>query len=146
MENYTIVFEHEILFRDLDPMGHVNNVKFVAFMEDARVKYWKALQDEFNLSSMNFILAEITCRFIAPAYFGEILLIGVRARQLGGKSFKFEYRFDNKATGKPVAKGKSAQVLYDYGQNRTIPFDSKTREAIAAIEKLPLDQLEKSKT
>ena len=43
MEGYQVVFEHEVLFRDLDAMGHVNNVAFVSFMEDARMKYWKAL-------------------------------------------------------------------------------------------------------
>jgi acyl-CoA thioester hydrolase len=46
MEGYRVVFEHEILFRDLDALGHVNNVAFIAFMEDARVHYWKTLRRE----------------------------------------------------------------------------------------------------
>ena len=77
MEGYQVVFEHQVLFRDLDAMGHVNNVTFVSFMEDARVQYWKALKNNRDLQGINFIIAKITCSYRSPAYFGETLLIGI---------------------------------------------------------------------
>ena len=60
MEGYQVVFEHEVRFRDLDVMRHVNNVAFVAFMEDARMEYWKALTRVQDLKAINFILAEVS--------------------------------------------------------------------------------------
>ena len=141
MEGYRVVFEHEMLFRDLDAMGHVNNVAFVAFMEDARVQYWRALKDIRDLKGINFILAEVTCRYVSPAYFGETLLIGIRVRNLGNKSFHFEYRMEELTSARLVTEGKSVQVMYDYKKQKTMPVDDRMRDAVASLEKLELSDL-----
>jgi acyl-CoA thioester hydrolase len=144
MEGYRVVFAHEILFRDLDALGHVNNVAFVAFMEDARVEYWKALRRELSARRIDFIIAELTCRYHSPARFGETLVIGIRVADLGHKSFRFEYRMEDKATGRLVVEGRSVQVMYDYEGRQSIPLDDLTREAMAAVEGLSLSRLSDS--
>ena len=141
MEGYQVVFEHEVLFRDLDAMRHVNNVAFVAFMEDARMEYWKALTRVQDLKGINFILAEVSCRYLSPAYLGETILIGIRASNLGNKSFHFEYRMEDKASGRLITDGKSVQVMYDYKQKKTMPLEQKMRDAVASLEKLELSDL-----
>jgi acyl-CoA thioester hydrolase len=137
MEGYRVVFEHEILFRDLDALGHVNNVAFIAFLEDARVQYWKTLRRELSAKRIDFILAEITCRYHSPAHFGETLVVGIRAADLGHKSFRFVYRMEDKATGRLVVEGSSVQVMYDYERGQSIPLDDPTRKAMAAMEGCP---------
>jgi len=141
MEGYRVILEHEILFRDLDALGHVNNVAFIAFMEDARVQYWKALRREMSTRRIDFILAELTCRYHSPAHFGETLVVGIRAADLGHKSFRFEYRMEDKATGRLVVEGRSVQVMYDYEGQQSIPLDDLTRKAMAAVEGVPLARL-----
>jgi acyl-CoA thioester hydrolase len=144
MDGYQVVFEHEVLFRDLDAMRHVNNVTYLAFMEDARVQYWNALRKDRDLKGINFILAEITCRYLSPAHFGEILLIGIRARNLGNKSFQFEYRMEEKESGRLITEGKSVQVMYDYKEQQTMPLDERLRDAAAALEQLTVEELSNS--
>ncbi|MGD8777101.1 MAG: thioesterase family protein [Syntrophobacterales bacterium] len=144
MDGYQVVFEHEVLFRDLDAMRHVNNVAYLAFMEDARVQYWNALRKDRDLKGINFILAEITCRYLSPAHFGEILLIGIRARNLGNKSFQFEYRMEEKESGRLITEGKSVQVMYDYKEQQTMPLDERLRDAAAALEQLTVEELSNS--
>jgi acyl-CoA thioester hydrolase len=144
MEGYQVVFEHEVLFRDLDVMRHVNNVAFLAFMEDARMQYWKALSKVEGLKGINFILAEVSCRYLSQAYLGETIQIGIRARNLGNKSFNFEYRMEDKASGRPITEGKSVQVMYDYKQKKTMPLEQEMRDAVASLEKVPLDELSSS--
>jgi acyl-CoA thioester hydrolase len=141
MEGYRVVFEHEVLFRDLDALGHVNNVAFIAFMEDARVKYWKALRRGLDARRIDFILGDVTCRYHSPAHFGETLMVGIRVAGLGNKSFRFEYRMEDKATGRVVVEGSSVQVMYDYESRRSIPLDDATRTAMAAVEGVPLARL-----
>ena len=136
MEGYQVVFEHQVLFRDLDAMGHVNNVTFVSFMEDARVQYWKALRNNRDLQGINFIIAKITCSYRSPAYFGETLLIGIRARNLGNKSFHFEYRIEEATSGRLITEGRSVQVMYDYKKEKTMPLDDRMRDAVASLEQL----------
>jgi acyl-CoA thioester hydrolase len=141
MEGYQVIFEHEVLFRDLDAMDHVNNVAFVSFMEDARMQYWKALRTVHGVKDINFILAEITCRYLSPAYLGETLLIGIRARNLGNKSFHFEYRMEDKARGRLITEGRSVQVMYDYKEQKSTPLNDRMRDAVAALEKLEPEDL-----
>jgi acyl-CoA thioester hydrolase len=141
MEGYQVVFEHEVLFRDLDVMRHVNNVAYVALMEDARMHYWKALRRVEGVKDINFILAELTCRYLSPAYLGETIKIGIRARNLSNKSFHFEYRMEDKASGRLITEGKSVQVMYDYKQEKTAPLEQKMRDAVATLEKVPLEEL-----
>ena len=141
MDGYQVVFEHEVIFRDLDALRHVNNVAFLAFMEDARMRYWKALTRKHDLKGINFILAEITCRYLSPAYLGETIIIGIRARNLGTKSFQFEYRMEEKANRRPVAEGSSVQVMYDYKQKQTISIEERMRDAVASLEQLTSAEL-----
>jgi acyl-CoA thioester hydrolase len=141
MEGYSVVFEHEILFRDLDLFGHMNNVTSMALMEDARVAYWKALRKGADPKKINFILARITCSYRSPAYFGETLVIGIRVSRVGNKSFDFEYRIEEKTSGRLVGEGSSVQVMYDYRGRRSLPVDAETCEAFAALERLPVAKL-----
>jgi acyl-CoA thioester hydrolase len=141
MNGYQVVFEHEVLFRDLDAMGHVNNVAYIAIMEDARMKYWKVLRKKHGLRKIYFILAELTCRYHTPAYLGETLLTGIRVRALGEKSFHFEYRMQDRASGRLVTEGRSVQVMYDYKQQQSVPINEPLRRAVELVEQLPLAEL-----
>ena len=113
----------------------------MALMEDARVQYWKVLRKVHALKQINFVLAEVTCRYLSPAYLGETLLIGIRARRLGNKSFHFEYRMLDKASGRLVVEGKSVQVMYDYQRKQSMPLSEKIRDAMVTLEKLQLTDL-----
>ena len=141
MEGYQVVFEHEVRFRDLDAMRHVNNVAFVALMEDARMEYWKALTRVQDLKGINFILAEVSCRYLSPAYLGETIRIGIRASKMSTKSFQFEYRMEDKASGRLITEGSSVQVMYDYKQKKTMPLEEKMRDAVASLEQVSLGEL-----
>ena len=141
MEGYQVVFEHEVRFRDLDAMRHVNNVAFVALMEDARMEYWKALTRVQDLKGINFILAEVSCRYLSPAYLGETIRIGIRASKMSTRSFQFEYRMEDKASGRLITEGSSVQVMYDYKQKKTMPLEQRMRDTVAALEQRELSVL-----
>jgi acyl-CoA thioester hydrolase len=141
MDGYHVVFEHEVLFRDLDAMRHVNNVTFIALMEDARMQYWKALRKVHRLKDINFIIAEVTCRYLSPAHLGETIQIGIRARNLSNKSFQFEYRMEDKASGRPISEGRSVQVMFDYQQQKSVPLGQEMRDSVASLEQVPLEEL-----
>jgi acyl-CoA thioester hydrolase len=112
-------------------------------MEDARMQYWKALRKVKGLKDINFILAELTCRYLSPAYLGETIRIGIRARNLSNKSFQFEYRMEDRVSGRLITEGKSVQVMYDYKQEKTMPLEQKMRDALVALEQVPLEELER---
>jgi acyl-CoA thioester hydrolase len=118
----------EVSFRDLDAMGHVNNAVYLSYMETARIKFLIDLLAVTSLHELPVIMAEATCTFKAPAFFGEQLTVGVGVSRFGSKSFDMTYRIDAGA-GRLIALGKTVQVMYDYAAARTlvVPEDFKAK-------------------
>jgi acyl-CoA thioester hydrolase len=118
----------EVAFRDLDAMGHVNNAVYLSYMETARIKFLVDLLAVKSLHDLPVIMAEATCTFKAPAFFGEQLLVGVGVSRFGSKSFDMLYRIDA-GDGRLIAQGKTVQVMYDYAAAQTIvmPEDFKAK-------------------
>src|SRR3954471_15555633 len=118
-ELYPYKIAIEVSFRDLDAMGHVNNAVYFSYMETARIKFLVDLLAVTSLHDLPVIMAEATCTFKAPAFFGEQLTVGAGISRFGSKSFDMIYRIDA-GDGRLIALGKSVQVMYDYAAARTI--------------------------
>ena len=121
----------EVAFRDLDAMGHVNNAVYLSYMETARIKFLVDLLAVTSLHDLPVIMAEATCTFKAPAFFGELLTVGVGVSRFGSKSFDMTYRIDA-GDGRLIALGRTVQVMYDYAAARTlvVPEDFKAKVRI----------------
>jgi len=124
----------EVRWRDLDPMGHVNNAVYFTYLEQARTHYMR----EVGLlpdapSDVGFILAEASCQFKAPLQLGERVTIHTRVSQLRNSSFIFEYRAEAD-DGRLVATARTVQVCYDYQAQRSVPVPDEWREAIITYE------------
>jgi acyl-CoA thioester hydrolase len=124
----------EVRWRDLDPMGHVNNAVYFTYLEQARTHYLH----EVGLlpgapSGMGFILAEASCQFKAPLQLGERVTIHTRVSQLRNSSFIFEYRAEAE-DGRLVATARTVQVCYDYQAQRSVPVPDEWRRAVIAYE------------
>ena len=124
----------DVRWRDLDPLGHVNNAVYFTYLEQARVHYLRELglipDDPFDIS---FILAESSCRFQSPVEWGERVTVFVRASELSRSSFVLEYRMEGEG-GRLAATGHTAQVCYDYRNRRSIPMPDEWREIVVAYE------------
>ena len=93
-----------------------------------------ALTGNSSLEDLPFILAQTEIDFLAEARAGEDFTLGVRAVRLGNKSFDLEYLLVRDVDGKPVAQGRSVQVMFDYESRRTQLLDTKTRRMIDKFE------------
>jgi acyl-CoA thioester hydrolase len=123
----------EVRWRDLDPMGHVNNAVYFTYLEQTRVHYLRELGlVPSDPTGIGFIVAEASCQFKSPLELGECVTIYIRVSELRNSSFIFEYRME--ADGRLVATARSVQVCYDYQVQRPTPIPDQWREAIAAYE------------
>lgn len=128
----------EVRYGDLDPQGHVNNAKFMTYMEQARVNYIRNLKlwDGSSFLNIGFILAEARVTFLSPILFTQQVRVGVRVLRLGNKSLDMEYRIEDTQSGRELARGLSVQVAYDYRLAKTIPLPDHWRQAIREFENL----------
>ena len=121
-------------FRDSDMLGHINNAVYLTYFESGRVEYWTVLTGNSSLEDLPFILARTEIDFLAEARAGEDFTLGVRAVRFGNKSFDLEYLLVRDVDGKPVAQGRSVQVMFDYESRRTQLLDAKTRKMMDEFE------------
>ena len=121
----------EVRFRDLDAIGHVNNAVFFTYFEEGRKHFSKKVFDVSDVSDFNFIMAHIQCDFIKPIQFNDRVILQMWVKDIGSKSFSFEYRLvDFSDEAMVYATGKSIQVCYDYEKNRSIEVPEKMRERL----------------
>ena len=130
VDGFRFVHRETVRFRDLDPMGHVNNAVFLTYLESARTAFLIDLGLATGLEDLAIIVARVEIDFRSPARFGDAIEVGVRPRRLGKKSFDLEYEV--RAGERLLAEAKSVCVGYDYGSRETILLPSAWRERMAA--------------
>ena len=121
-------------------MGHVNNAVYFTYFEVSREHYVRALGNDLPPGAaleqqFPFILLDVSCRFLAAATYGQRLRAHVRTVGIGTKSFEFEYLITRpEPDDRPIAVGRSTQVSFDYGAQRTRPVPAELRSAIEELE------------
>jgi acyl-CoA thioester hydrolase len=140
-KNMAYHFHHpiEVRYGDLDPQGHLNNAKYLTYMEQARIAYlqYLGLWEGGSFFEIGMILAEVCVTYKSPIHWGQVIRVGVRVSRLGNKSFDIQYTLEDSETGVEHASGSTVQVTYDYHTGKTIPIPARWRETISAFENIP---------
>ena len=128
----------EVRYGDLDPQGHVNNAKYLTYMEQARIAYVKALDiwKGGSFLSLGIILADIKITFQAPMTYGQNVSVGVRVTRLGNKSITMEHIIQDSDTRLVMAQATAILVAYDYAREESILVPDTWRESILNYEGL----------
>lgn len=136
MPDFRFFHEIEVRYGDLDPQAHVNNAKFLTYMEQGRIAYIRdlGLWDGRSFFDIGIILAEVRVTFLAPIYFGQKVRVGVRVSEIRNKSMTMEYVLQDMESGETLATGSSVLVAYDYRLAQTRPIPDHWREAIKIFE------------
>lgn len=136
----TFRFYHpiEVRYGDLDPQGHVNNAKYMTYMEQARVAYIRhlGLWHGGSFLELGIILADAQITFLKPILFGTPLRAGVTTTRLGNKSLTMQYSLEHSGDGSLYATGSSVLVTYDYASGQTVPIPDSWRETIQQFEQI----------
>ena len=121
----------EVRYGDLDPQGHVNNAKFLTYMEQARVFYLKQLKlwEGGSFLNLGIILADVQITFKKALQFGDPVRVGVRISRIGNKSMTSEYRLEDGRDASVFATGSSVLVAYDYQNKRSVSIPEEWRKA-----------------
>ncbi len=119
----------EVIFRDVDSMGHVNNAVYFTYMENARIKYFHEIRALADLGKMNMIVAHASCAYKAPAFLGDHLNVGIAVTRFGNKSFDFTYRIYAE-DGRLIATANTVQVAYDYQADRPMELPAEFKSAV----------------
>jgi acyl-CoA thioester hydrolase len=127
----------EVTYHDLDVLNHLNHAVYFPYMETLRCGYYLPLLGSTDPSALDIIVAEATCRYLAPVRYGMILEGEVApGRPLGRTSFALLYRFRDPDRGTVYALGRTVVVSFDYklGKKKEIPPTVRARLERDAID------------
>mgnify|MGYP000844651337 FL=1 len=126
----------DVRYGDLDPQWHVNNARYLTFLEHARLSYLLhlGLFDGKNFLDFNLIVADIHIAYLAPIQLGQKVAVHIRCERIGNKSLTFVYEIRDEDTRQVLSSAETIMVTFDYHQQQSIPVPDAWRQAISALE------------
>lgn len=119
--------------RDMDADRNVNNAVYFEYFHHSRLEHlirldvWQLRGDTRNDNS--FAIAETTCRYLGPSFYGDVLLIWTATHSVGRSSFQLVYQVWREGDEALIAAAHSVQVWLDE-ENKPAPLPPAVRTAL----------------
>lgn len=112
-------------FGDCDMFNHVNNARYLTYLESARIAYYTRVSGLTDPCTFDMTLASVKIDYIKPVFFGETVHVYSRTGRVGNKSWTLEHELRNAATGELVASAHTVIVHFDHdsGKSKPLPED-----------------------
>jgi len=128
-ENGWFVVPWQVIFRDVDSFGHVNNAVYLTYFEWARAQMWFDLTEAKGApEDIGFIMARAEVDYVAQLGM-EPIDICVRVSQMRNTSLDTVYEI-RRGDGQVAATGKVVVVLFDWHEQRKIPISDELRQKV----------------
>ena len=136
MSEFRYYLPIQLRYGDLDAQWHINNARFLTYMEHTRFSYLLhlGLFEGHNFLEFPLIVADVHIAFLAPIEHDEPIRVGMRVSRIGNKSLTIEYIIENTATGEAKSRAEFVMVTFDYHQKKSVSVWPEWREKIAAFE------------
>lgn len=122
----------------LDIYHHVNNGRYLEFLEEGRWDYFDRHQfiQLFEAQNLAFVVANINISYRRPAYAGESIRISTRMEKIGNKSAQMVQEVHLLEGGEPAALIADAVVtfcLMDSDTQKSVPIEGNARAVLQAM-------------
>jgi thioesterase III len=117
----------------LDAYLHVNNARYLEFLEEARWDYLDKINalDHIKNQGLAFVIVKISIDYLWPAKQGENLRIETHLAEVGNTSFVFHQTVHNTSANRPSAEAKITFVLLNMTSGKAVRVDDQTRALLS---------------
>lgn len=119
----------------LDLYGHVNNARYLEFLEEARWAWFEERSDLATIlgdgPSMVMVRLEIDYRY--PAGIGDRLIVATQLTRVGARSAVIHQEILLASDGRPVVDADITVVLVDPVTGRALPIEGRFLEFFEAL-------------
>lgn len=127
LDRYPFVTSTDTRFRDLDIMGHINNVALAGIFETARVRFHRHLGRHPHDQGVRWLIASVHIEYLQEAHFPDEITLGCAISRVGNTSWTVaSAAFQN---GECVATCDAVVVTHGPGGRRQV--DDSLRTAMA---------------
>lgn len=128
-------FPLKVRFSDVDAYGHVNNVKYFEYFQEARIDLMKRVVDRSGITRWpSVVVAQSDISYHAPLYCRpEPYDVWTSVSKIGTKSMTFEVEVVDPATGTACAHGRTVVVFFDAKAGKAVEPPAEVREAVTDL-------------
>lgn len=114
----------------LDVYGHVNNARYLEFLEEAR---WDLLENIFDIETWRakgfaFFVVKITINYRRPVTIGHVIEIRTHLERFGNRSATLTQKVYLKGEDALIADAEITFVIADAQTGRALPIEGELRE------------------
>ncbi|WP_205678752.1 acyl-CoA thioesterase [Aquisphaera insulae] len=109
------IYEREFVVAagDIDRQGHVNNVVYLKYAQDAAVAHWKAAVPPENRGDLDWVVRRHEIDYLRPAHEGDALVARTWIGDVGAASMDRFVEIRQAAGGEIVARVRTVWVAVD---------------------------------
>jgi acyl-CoA thioester hydrolase len=128
---YPFTHRLRVRFCETDAMGVAHHASYLAYLEETRVEYLRALGRPYHrlrAEGVEFPVVEAAVRYRRPLRFDDVVDVGVMVASAGGATFQMSYLLGS--AGMTSATGVTVHGVVD-GQGRPARVPPWLRELVA---------------
>ncbi len=114
-----------VRFAETDAMGIVHHASYLLYLEVGRVDLTRQVGTTYadlEAGGHSLAISEIEVRYVAPAYFDQVLTVRTQVKDIRSRSVAFSYDIIDAITGQLLVSGTTRHVCVDHdGSVRRIP-------------------------
>src|SRR6266566_7306561 len=115
-----------VRYAETDKMGVVYHANYLVWFEIGRTEFCRARGFSYRDMEENenafLVVAESYCRYKAPAYYDDVLVVRTHITELRRRSLRFGYEIVREPDGTVIAEGETGHVVTDStGRVRSLP-------------------------
>ena len=114
----------DIEWGDMDALGHVNNIRYFAYFQQARIDWLATLNMDLN-QPIGPVLVHIGCTYLLPVVYPAKLTINSSIHSIGRSSFVMDH--DVYQGEQLMAQGASKIVWIDYNKKKSVSLPEEIR-------------------
>jgi acyl-CoA thioester hydrolase len=136
LADFRVVIDQPVDWGDMDAFGHVNNVVYFRYFENARVEYFRRIGwwEYLTETGVGPLVASTQARFRRPVKYPDTLRAGAKVVTFGTDRFTIRHVLTSRATGEMVTEGDAVVVTIDYRANAKVPVPEDLRRRIEELE------------
>jgi acyl-CoA thioester hydrolase len=136
IDTYPLIVEQAVTWGDMDAHGHVNNVVYFRYMENARVEYYRRIgKYEFEeKTGITLVVKTTSCRYIAALSYPDRICIGARVSEVNDEQIIMQYLVVNAGTKQVAALGEAAIVALQIKDNSRVAFPDELKQKIVELQ------------
>ena len=137
LADFKVIIDQPVAWGDMDSFGHVNNVVYFRYFENARVEYFRHIGwwEYLETTGIGPIVGSTSARFRRPVKYPDTLRAGAKVLSFGTDRFTIRHVLVSKATGEMVTEGEAVVVCIDYRATTKVTVPDVLRERIEQLER-----------